>query len=102
MQIQNSSVSFGPLSGSGPQIISTTVTMAAPVIQATVVLTGFITQFSGGGDEHLGQLDIRVTIPPGSVMGTSVPVQVLFGLRDWSGNWNDPYDGQIFFTVIGE
>jgi hypothetical protein len=23
-------------------------------------------------------------------------------LRDWSGNWDDDYDGQVFFAVIGE
>jgi hypothetical protein len=102
MLIQPASVPFGPISGSGPQVMSTTVTMAAPVTQATAILTGFITEFSAGNDHHLGQLDIQVSVPGGSVSGASVPVQVTFGLRDWSGNWDDQYDGQVFFTVIGE
>jgi hypothetical protein len=29
-------------------------------------------------------------------------VNVTFGLRDWSGNWDDQYDGQILFSVIAE
>jgi ribosomal protein S9 len=78
------------------------VTFPTPVTQATAILTGFITEFSGGNDHHLGQLDIQVVVPGGGVSGTSVAVQVTMGLRDWSGTWDDQYDGQVFFTVIGE
>ncbi len=56
--------------------------------------------FSGGNDHHLGQLDIQVSV--GALNGAAVNVNVSFGLRDWSGNWDDQYDGQVFFTVIGE
>jgi hypothetical protein len=31
-----------------------------------------------------------------------VTIQVTYGLRDWSGNWDDQYDGTINFAVIGE
>ena len=102
MQVQPGSIPFGPLSGSGPQVATTAVTFGSPVSQATAFLTGFITQFSGGDDHHLGQLDIQVMVPPGGIAGATVNVQVTFGLRDWSGTWDDRYDGQIFFTVVGE
>jgi hypothetical protein len=102
MQIQNGSFPFGPVSGSGPQVQTTTVTFTPPVSQATAILTGFIAEFSGGDDHHLGQLDIQVNIPPGGINGANVIVNVIFGLRDWSGNWDDRYDGQVFFAVIGE
>lgn len=102
MQIQTSSVSFGPVSGSGPQVTSTTVTLPSSVSQATAILTGFVVEFSGGDDHHLGQLDVSVVVPAGGVNGANVAVQVTYGLRDWSGNWDDQYDGQIFFSVIGE
>jgi hypothetical protein len=46
MQIANQSVPFGPLSGSGPQTQKVTVTMPAPVTQATAILTGFIAEYS--------------------------------------------------------
>jgi hypothetical protein len=102
MQIQNNSVSFGAISGSGPQVTSTTVTFNSAVSQAAAILTGFITEFSGGDDHHLGQLDVQVTVPPGGINGSVVNVQVTYGLRDWSGDWDDRYDGQVFFAVVGE
>lgn len=32
----------------------------------------------------------------------SARVSKRFGLRDWSGDWDDKYDGQVFFAVVGE
>ncbi len=102
MRIANTSVPFGSVSGSGPQVTTTTVNMGGSVSQAAAVLTGFIVEFSGGDDHHLGQLDVQVNVPGGGVNGSSVTVNVTYGLRDWSGNWDDGYDGTIFFSVIGE
>jgi hypothetical protein len=102
LQIVNSSQTFGPLSGTGPRSSTTTVTLAQPVIQATAILTGFIAEFSQGNDHHLGQLDVQVMVPAGGVNGQNVQVQVTYGLRDWSGNWDDQYDGTVFFAVVGE
>jgi hypothetical protein len=102
MQVLNSSIPFVPVSGSGPQISSTSVTFPSAVTQATAILTGFIAEFSGGNDHHLGQLDVQVAVPAGGVNGATVSVNVTFGLRDWSGNWDDQYDGQILFSVIAE
>jgi hypothetical protein len=104
MQVQLASQNFGPLSGSGPQIASTTVTFGSAVSQATAILTGFLVEFSGGDghDHHLGQLDVQVTVPAGGISGTTVQVQVTYGLRDWSGNWDDQYDGTINFAVVAE
>jgi hypothetical protein len=90
------------VSGSGPQISTTSVTFPSAVTQATAILTGFIAEFSGGNDHHLGQLDVQVAVPAGGVNGATVAVNVTFGLRDWSGNWDDQYDGQILFSVIAE
>ncbi len=102
MQVLNASVPFGPVSGSGPQVSTTSVTFPSAVTQATAILTGFIAEFSGGNDHHLGQLDVQVAVPAGGVNGATVTVNVTFGLRDWSGNWDDQYDGQIIFSVIAE
>jgi hypothetical protein len=102
MQIQSSNISFGPVSGSGPQVSTTTVNLGAPVSQATAILTGFLVEYSGGNDHHLGQLDVQLQVPSGGINGTAITVNVTYGLRDWSGNWDDQYDGQIFFSVIGE
>jgi hypothetical protein len=100
MQIANQSVSFGSLSGSGPQTQTVTVTMPAAVTQATAILNGFIAEYSGGDDHHLGQLNIQVSVA--AINGANVAVSVQLGLRDWSDNWDDGYDGEVFFTVIGQ
>jgi hypothetical protein len=102
MQIQSASISLSPISGSGPQTLSNTVTMQGPITRATAILTGFLVEFSNGNDHHLGQMDVQVRIPAGGINGTQVQVQAVLGLRDWSGNWDDQYDGQVFFTVIAE
>lgn len=102
MQIQSSSVSFSAVSGFGPQVTSKTVNFGSPVAQAAAILTGFIAEFSNGNDHNLGQLDVQVRVPGGGVSGSSVTVQITYGLRDWSGNWDDRYDGQVFFAVIAE
>jgi hypothetical protein len=100
MQTIPSSIAFGPTSGSGPQVQQTTVSFAAAVTQAVAILTGFVAEFSGGDDHHLGKLDVRVSAGPPN--GTDVVVTATFGLRDWSGDWDDKYDGQVFFTVVGD
>jgi hypothetical protein len=102
MQVQTGSVNFGPVSGSGPQVSSTSVTFGSSLSQATAILTGFLVEYSGGNDHHLGQLDVEVVVPAGGLNGATVSVQVTYGLRDWSGNWDDQYDGTINFAVIGE
>ena len=102
MQIQSSEVSFGPVSGSGPQVTTTTVTFGSAVSQASALLTGFLVEYSGGNDHHLGQLDVQVVVPANGINGSVVTVNVSYGLRDWSGNWDDQYDGTVSFSVIGE
>jgi hypothetical protein len=100
MQIQTSSVSFPPLSGSGPRSTFADVVFGSPLTQATAFLTGMNVEFSGGDDHHLGNLNVQVAA---SLLNpTTVRVTATFGLRDWSGNWDDKYDGQIFFAVVGE
>lgn len=101
MEIANSSISFGRFEGSGPRQQTRDVTMASPVSSATAVLTGFNVQFSSDdGDHHLGNLDVR--LDASILTGTTVRVTATFGLRDWSGSWDDRYEGQIFFSVVGD
>jgi hypothetical protein len=102
MQLANGSSTFGPVSGTGPRTTNQTVTLPGTVSAATAILTGFVAEFSHGDDHHLGQLDVQVQVPAGGVSGQNVQVQVTYGLRDWSGNWDDDYDGTVFFTVVGE
>lgn len=101
MGIVNSSISFGRFKGSGPRQMTADVAMPAAITSATALLTGFNVQFSSNdGDHNLGNLDVRLAAS--MLTGTSVRVTATFGLRDWSGSWDDNYEGQIFFAVVGE
>jgi len=95
-------MTFAALSGSGPQVGTAMVNLPGAVTQAAAILTGFVAEYSGGDDHHLGQLDIQLAILPGGINGSAVAVQVTYGLRDWSGDWDDRYDGQVFFAIVGE
>ena len=101
MEIKTGSISFGSFEGSGPRTSSSVVIFTSGISQAVAIMTGFNAAFSpSDGDHHLGNLDIRINTDAPS--GNTVNVNVTFGLRDWSGNWDDKYEGQIFFAVIGE
>jgi hypothetical protein len=102
MQIQNASHSFAKTKGSGPQTFTATVTFPSTLTKATAILTGFVAEFSPNDDHHLGQLDVQVSVPSGGVKGNSVSVNIELGVRDWSGNWDDYYQGKVLFSVIGE
>lgn len=101
MEIANSSINFGRFEGSGPRTSTSDVTLPGAVTSASAVLTGFNVQFSSDdGDHHMGNLDVRLRAD--LMTSTTVRVTATFGLRDWSGSWDDRYEGQIFFSVIGE
>lgn len=100
MQIRTDSITFGPLAGSGPRSAFSDITFPSPLSQATAILTGVSAAFSPqDGDHHLGNLDVRLG---STINGATVRVTATFGLRDWSGNWDDRYDGQVFFAVVAE
>ena len=101
MQIANSSITFGRFDGSGPRQATADVPLAAAVTAATSFLTGFNVAFTASdGDHHLGNLDVR--LGTSLLNPTTARVTATFGLRDWSGDWDDQYEGQIFFAVVGE
>jgi hypothetical protein len=100
MIIRNSSITFNRHDGSGPRQTSTDVDMGTGLGSATAILTGFNIGFSSNDDDHhLGNLDVRLD---SDIIGNAVRVTATFGLRDWSGDWDDKYEGQIFFAVVGE
>ncbi len=100
MEIKTGSINFGSFKGSGPRTSSSTMTFSNNVTQATAIMTGFKAAFSPKSDHHLGSLDIRIRTDAPS--GSTVNVTATFGLRDWSGDWDDNYEGTVFFAVIAE
>ncbi len=100
MEIQTGTIPFGSLEGTGPRTDSRDVTLSINPTQAAAVLTGLTASFSpSDGDHHLGNLDVRLSW---TVTGSVVRVTATFGLRDWSGNWDDKYEGLVHFAVIAE
>ena len=69
------------------------------VVSAVAGISGYLAEFSGGDDHHLGRLEVTLST---QVTGDAVTVTGTFGLRDWSGNWDDNYDGSIDFVVLAE
>jgi hypothetical protein len=100
MQLATSSHTFNAAAGSGPQQARETLSFSNPVSQAVAVLNGFEVAFSEHKDHHLGRLQVDVEVD--GINGTSVTVIITYGLRDWSGSWDDGYDGTIRFSVIAE
>ena len=101
MQIIQSSLSFNAWEGSGPRSMTSDITLPTAATQATAILTGFNAAFTPeDGDHHLGNLEIRLNTA--FIISTLVRVTVVFGLRDWSGEWDDKYEGTINFAVVAE
>jgi hypothetical protein len=100
MEIRNGQISFNRFEGSGPRQTTTDIDFGRSLATAAAFLTGFNVGFSSNDDDHhLGNLDVRLDA---DIIGNTVRVTATFGLRDWSGDWDDKYEGQIFFAVVGE
>src|SRR6202795_4127469 len=100
MDIRTTSIDFSlPLSGSGPRTASQTLVFPRAVTQATAGLTGYLGEYSGGNDHHVGQFQIKLDTV---INDNTVTVNGIFGLRDWSGNWDDQYDGTIQCAVLAD
>ena len=102
MQILSARIRFNRDRGSGPRRLSAEVIFPASVTQATAILTGFDVAFSPRDDHHLGNLQVRLEAEIDTLAPRRVNVEATFGLRDWSGDWDDNYEGEIFFTVVAE
>lgn len=100
MFVVNQQITFPTVSGNGPQSQSITVNMPGPVSQAAALLTGFDVEYAHGDDHHLGRLEVDLMVD--AINGADVAVTARYGLRDWSGNWDDGYDGTISFAMIGD
>lgn len=90
-----------------PRVLSTEVVMTAPIENPVAILTGFDVEFEpseggqfAGDGRPFGNLEIQITID--EVSGDTVTVSVTYGLRDWSGDWDDEHAGTINFAVIAE
>ena len=100
MEIRTAIADFSsPMRGSGPRTATQTLVFPRNVATATAGLTGYTAEFSPDDDHNLGRVQIQVDTV---INANTVTVTATLGLRDWSGDWDDKYDGQIFVAVIGE
>lgn len=100
MEIQSGSIDFSqPLSGSGPRSGQKTLVFPRPVMRAVAGMAGYLAEFSGGNDHHIGKLQVQLGT---SILDNTVTVTGTYGLRDWSGNWDDQYDGTVNFVVLAD
>ncbi|HYR27799.1 MAG TPA: hypothetical protein VEU30_05005 [Thermoanaerobaculia bacterium] len=85
-----------------PTPMTERVTFGTNITTAVALLTGFHVEFSKaiGKDHPLGRIVVQVDATPATA--TEVDVTARLGLRDWSGDWDDPYEGVVFFTVYAE
>lgn len=102
MLIENGTVRFNRDKGFGPRSDRVEVVFSGPVTQASAIVRGFDVAFSPRNDHHLGQLEVRLDATIDALAPQRVNVDVVYGLRDWSNDWDDNYEGEIHFTVIAE
>jgi hypothetical protein len=99
MEVRTGSIAFGRDHGVSPRTATQDENFAGNVAQATAVLTGAEFGFSPRNDHHLGEVDIKVDA---NVLGTIVRVTASLGVRDWSGDVDDDYEGTVFYAVLAE
>jgi hypothetical protein len=99
MEIRTDSIAFTPDKGFGPRTDTKMLTFSRNVVSASAVLTGTTFGFSPNDDHHLGLVNVKVDA---QVLGSNVQVTATLGVRDWSGNWDDRYEGEVQFAVLAE
>jgi hypothetical protein len=99
MELRTTSINFPALRGSGPVTQIANVHFPREVQKAVAGITGYSAGFAGGNDHHLGKLQVQLDT---RIDGDLVEVTGTFGLRDWSGDWDDDYEGNIQVIVVAE
>jgi hypothetical protein len=86
---------------SGLVVFEQPVSFAQSVRNAVAVITGWDVEFSNGDDHHFGRQIVAASVV-GATEGTQLQVCIAYGLRDFSGDWDDKFEGNIRFAVLGE
>jgi hypothetical protein len=100
MEMRTGSLLFPQTRGSGPRTATQTVIFPRDVDRAIAGLTGYSAGYvQSSGDHWLGQLNVQTDV---QINRNTVTVTGTFGLRDWSGTWDDDYEGTIQFIVLAD
>lgn len=98
MEIRFATLNFPRLRGGGPRTATQAVVFPREVERAAGGLIGFSAGFRGD-DHHLGILNVQSTT---QINANVVAVSATFGLRDWSGAWDDDYAGSVEVVVLAD
>ena len=102
MEMRANALLFPATRNSGPAPASVVIPFARGVESAVAAMTGYSATFENQEDHHLGQLDIALTTTVDPADDRNVVVEGSFGLRDWSGTWDDPYSGTVEMVLLAE
>ena len=96
MEVRETSLSFPVTRGSGPRSASATLVFPRQVNSAVAAIRGYQVGFVGD-DHHVGLLQVQLDT---QINANVVIVTGQLGCRDWSGNWDDEYNGSILVGVL--
>ncbi len=99
MEFRRRSVSFPSASTVGPVTSNFTEVFPRAVVSAVAGLAGFASGYDDQDDRPFGELQVNIET---SINGDSVEVVVSYGLRDWSGQFDDAYLGLIDVVLFVE
>jgi hypothetical protein len=92
MEIRTGTLTFGPGQHGEPRPELAVFNFTSPVRQAVAILTGVSFGFSPRDDHHLGLVNTRLST---TIDDDVVTVEGVLGVRDWSNEWDDAYEGNI-------
>ena len=99
MEVRTGSIGFSRARDTGPRKDRVFFNFPTPVKQAVAGIQGTQFGFSPRDDHHLGKVSIILDT---SISADVVTVEATFGVRDWSDNFDDDYEGTVYFAVIAE
>ncbi len=100
MEVRSGAISFQHAKGSGPRRAQTTFIFPRAIDRAVAGLSGFSAGFHReDGDHHLGILQMELET---RIQNNVAVVEATYGLRDWSGDWDDEYEGVVDIVLLAE
>jgi hypothetical protein len=102
VDVRQSSFNFPEVEDEGPQSATAQIAFPREVRSVAVGIAGYSATYENSEDHHLGRLTVELSARVNGDDATKVDVSGTFGLRDWSGDWDDPYSGVIDYVVLAE
>jgi len=96
VEIRETSLSFPVTRGSGPRTASATLVFPRQVNKAVAAIRGYQVGFVSD-DHHVGLVQVELDT---QINANVVIVTGRLGCRDWSGNWDDEYNGSLVIGVL--